>query len=793
PGSGPSEHHPLRVKPRHTKIVLPRNHSSARNLAKLNRQAQNAQAGDDGRKHSRQRSHEGDTEIRLPGSLDESRPQMKRNLTAYQLPRNTSHAKLKKNLSHGQLTRLGSGRNLVAMASTAHRAPPSPGLKGKSKRPKSAEIAGAGQELNVREAEPRRRSQEERQPQRPEHSRKGSNKKVGFAVGSVDSSDQEDGPEMEGSGLQEDEWTEESASASPYSTRQNTANNSRRASMNVERNVEKQTPGQLLGMKLSEQVQRNKNTQEKTTAKVNDSSDSDEDEPPGPRSMARVRRAEASRPKEDVPRSPQKLSQIDARQEARQEPVLAEAALMQTQPPQERGARSQPVQETSHAAAVSKTVPQSPLARAKDHPAGEAPKNSQAKDYANPAARRLLSSQKLAGPAVLSNVSALDEKHSQRGSPAPSIHSSRSNVGDGAADEDQDELVSRFMPSASHPSGGSGVNTAVGTPNKGGFHTPEEGHSYLAHHHEKGFHVGPVSPGSTISGSSGATTPATGRSRTELRLLQEKALADMESRTDTKPHLPAWQYDRRNESLKSFMSTTTLGSSNRSLVNNGLGMGPEIFQGRFRAVNTELRVVQKFRDPLGEAIARLKQCKGSKLNQRSSPQKPSAAGLASSKSAVQLPATQKASSLSKSASPPKAAEPLKRAAQSTVSFAAGGERQRAKREVSFAGAPQTREFKRELAEGTPFEIATVLWNSFENAHVPREISFQQSAPGYGDLTRAPIVPAAEFLIKCLAEPERTVRSNNNQCAVARRMPCFKTSSSISCPLGFLDSEERCFI
>ncbi|EME89324.1 uncharacterized protein MYCFIDRAFT_193271 [Pseudocercospora fijiensis CIRAD86] len=714
----PGSDHPLRVKSRHTKIVLPRNHSSARNLAKLNRQAQNvqaqAQAGDDGRKHSRQRSHEGDTEIRLPGSLDESRPQMKRNLTAYQLPRNTSHAKLKKNLSHGQLTRLGSGRNLVAMASTAHRAPPSPGLKGKSKRPKSAEIAGAGQELNVRQAEPRRRSQEERQTQQPEYARRASNKKVGFAVGSVDSSDQEEVPEMEGSGLQEDEWTEESASASPYSTRQNTANNSRRASMNVERTVEKQTPGQLLGMKLSEQMQRNETTQQKSTAEVNASSDSDEDEPPSPRSMARVRKAEALKPKEDVRRSPQKPPQNDGRLTERHEPVRDEMALTQTQPHQVREPHSHPVEQTPPTAAISKTVPQIPFARAKDQPAGEAPKSSQAKDYANPAARRLLSSQKLAGPAVLSNVSALDDKHSQRGSPAPSMQSSRSNIGDGAADEDQDELVSRFMPSASHPSGDSGVNTAVGTPNKGGFHTPEEGHSYLSQHHEKGFQVGLISPGSTVSGSSGATTPATGRSRTELRLLQEKALADMESRTDTKPHLPAWQYDRRNETLKSFMSSTTLGSSNRSLVNNGLGMGPEIFQGRFRAVNTELRVVQKFRDPLGEAIARLKQCKGSKLSQRSSPQKPSAAGLASSKSAVQLPATQKASSLSKSASPPKAAEPLKRTAQSSVSFAGGGsERQRAKREVSFAGAPQTREFQRELAEGTPFEIATVLWNSFE--------------------------------------------------------------------------------
>lgn len=711
PGSGPGEHHPLRVKPRHTKIVLARNHSSARNLAKLNRQAQNpqGQASEDGRKHSRQRSHEGDTEIRLPGSLDESRPQMKRNLTAHQLPRNASHAKLKKNLSHGQLTRLGSGKNLAALASAAHRAPPSPGLKGKSKRPKSAELAGVGQELHLREAEPRRRSQEEKQTERPEQQRKMSNKKVGFAVGSADSSDQEDAPEMEGSGMQEDEWTEESASASPYSTRQNTANNSRRTSMNVERAFEKQTPGQLLGMKLSEQVQRNRRAQEKPAPQAEPASDSDEDHPPSPRSMARLRKSEAPQPIVQRP-SQKHMSRNVAPTE--QPPVSLGAS--QAQQPVQNSAQPplHPTQVIAERLEVESRppVPTSPLAGAKDHSAAEFPKNPQAKDYANPATRRLMSSQKLPGPAVVSNVSALDDKHSQRGSPAQSMQSSRSNLGDGPGDGDQDELVSRFMPSASHPSG-SGTNTAVGTPKQSGFHTPEEGHLYLSQHHEKGFQVGPISPGSTISGSSGMNTPATGRSRTELRLLQEKALADMESRTDTKPHLPAWQYDRRNESLKSFMSGPTLGNS-RSVPNNGLGMGPEIFQGRFRAVNTELRVVQKFRDPLGEAIARLKNCKGSKLNRRSSPQKPNASGLTSSKSAVQLPAPQKPSNLSKSASPPKAVEPFKRPAQSTISFVAGQERQPTKRGVSFAGAPQTREFTRALAEGTPFDIATELWNDY---------------------------------------------------------------------------------
>ena len=54
---------------------------------------------------------------------------------------------------------------------------------------------------------------------------------MGFAVGSSGDDEADDTPAMEGSGLQEDEWTEESASASPYSTRQNTANNSRRTSV----------------------------------------------------------------------------------------------------------------------------------------------------------------------------------------------------------------------------------------------------------------------------------------------------------------------------------------------------------------------------------------------------------------------------------------------------------------------------------------------------------------------------------------------------------------------------------
>lgn len=140
--------HPVRNN-KHARIVLPRNHSSGRNLAKMARQAMAAQDSTQRQNHGRNRSHEGDTEIRLPGSLDESspaqqqmqreqqRPPMRRNMTSYHLSRNASHTKLKKNHSHGQLQRLNSRGNLASMGQGAgsNRAPPSPGLKGKNKRP----------------------------------------------------------------------------------------------------------------------------------------------------------------------------------------------------------------------------------------------------------------------------------------------------------------------------------------------------------------------------------------------------------------------------------------------------------------------------------------------------------------------------------------------------------------------------------------------------------------------------------------------------------------------------------
>jgi hypothetical protein len=139
----------------------------------------------------------------------------------------------------------------------------------------------------------------------------------------------------------------------------------------------------------------------------------------------------------------------------------------------------------------------------------------------------------------------------------------------------------------------------------------------------------------------------------ELKMLQEKAMADIHSVVDRNPFIPAHVYDRRNESLKSYLNLAALNNNNtnvtlpavtttNTLANSAnLSLGPEIFQGRFKAVHTELRVVQKFRDPLAESVQRLRSCKGSKLSLRGSPQKLHAAALRTSKSAISLPASAK--------------------------------------------------------------------------------------------------------------------------------------------------------
>ena len=81
------------------------------------------------------------------------RPAIRRNMTVTELPRTKSATKLKKNFSHGQLTRLQSGRNLTTLNSMSNKPPPSPGLKGKSKRPKSSDQMPQEKDLHQQEVE----------------------------------------------------------------------------------------------------------------------------------------------------------------------------------------------------------------------------------------------------------------------------------------------------------------------------------------------------------------------------------------------------------------------------------------------------------------------------------------------------------------------------------------------------------------------------------------------------------------------------------------------------------------
>ena len=294
--------------------------------------------------------------------------------------------------------------------------------------------------------------------------------------------------------------------------------------------------------------------------------------------------------------------------------------------------------------------------------------------------------------------------------------------------EREDELVSRFIPSSSHPGTGSGGNTgAMNTPKQGSFHTTEEDTAMR----RTTFHAGPVSPGSTISGSSGTATPALGRSRIELRMLHDKALADREAAAERerRPLVPNHHYDRRNETLKSYLNLASINNDARnSMTLASLSLGPEIFQGRFKAVNTELKVVQKFRDPISEAVERLRRCRGTKLSEkRGSPQKQHAASLKTSKSAVNMPiraVPKVGSKLSTSASPPKnpvvemakSDSPKKLVPSSSsekqIAKGPGGSARPPRRGVSFAGPPaETREHVKNEDERSPDAIARSMWDS----------------------------------------------------------------------------------
>ncbi|KAK5166829.1 uncharacterized protein LTR77_007558 [Saxophila tyrrhenica] len=668
PGSG---EHPLRghaVKPaaRHKGVILPRNHSSARNLQKLNRPAQaHHHAAEEGRR--RQRSHEGDTEIRLPGSLDESRPPpMRRNMTAYQLPRNTSHSKLKKNLSHGQLTRLGSTKNLAGLTA---KGPPSPGLKARKKRPKSEDFSHMEKDLHEQEVELARQR----------HERKGSGgKKVGFAVGSDEGDSEGEGltEQMEGSGLQEDDWTDQSASASPYSTRQNTANNSRRTSMILDKPPDKaHSPLKAVtnqkereestytesglatesrpGLQQGEVLEQNGASESKPANGVeDDEEDEDEDDE---EDADKDSEDEDEDEEEDDPPSPRSMPQVMKRGE-----VPAET--------------SPPVPESA------KVMQRSPLHAAKDHP--------------SPATQRILSRgpSHNPAPALVSNVSAMDVAHSTQPSPAPSMRSSRSNIGEGSVEQDSGELVSRFLPSASHPSTGSGGNTAMNTPKTSNFHTPEN-ESVLSSQQLDGsrsrLHLGAISPGS-YSGSSGAATPSTARSRTELRMMNDKAMADREDQARLNPVIPAHVFDRRNETLK-WQNVEDGPAANTA------PMTPDLFQGRFKAINTELKVVQRFRDPIAESMARLKHQQGARFAQlRGHKPASQAQQTPSAQMAINRSASQRAkgkqpqsSNLSTSASPPKystsPAKPALAGSKSTTQLPRKAEARRGR--VTFSETP----------------------------------------------------------------------------------------------------------
>lgn len=729
------------VKRAHTKMVLPRNHSSARNLVKMARQAQPphmSAAVDEGRKHHRNHSHEHDTEIRLPGSLDESRPSMRRNLTAYPLPRNASHAKLKKNLSHGQLTRLASGKNLVALASAQQRTPTSPRMKGKQKRPKSAEMAPLDRNLQERELEI-----EQHQPKSagPARSRVGDSKKVGFNVG--DESDEDDSPEFEDGDQQEDEWTEESASASPYSTRQNTANNSRRTSVVADRPAVKPLPAQLL-KKANSHAQ-----QHVETAQQADRTDTTVQQPKRPgrdlgsrESDTKVHRVDSEKAERTKIHEAAMGLKADAAHRAAQQ-LKAELSDRTTHGREDddshdsegtiddtvsSGKSSRAVgsnargnsfvapapsiifpKASSQAPALQQNaITPQPEQRLMPSPNSRRTSAQNGKEHVNPTTRRV--TQQAPAPAVVSNVSALDDTHSSRGSPAASLRSSKSNVGDASGDRDPDELVSRFVPSTSHPPTLSGANTAANTPKQSGFYGSEQSSDRQA----SGSH--PTSPGSIVSNSSGTTTPAIGRSRTETRLMQQKALADREDmQKRDQPVLPAWQYDRLNKSLKSSLNATRIPTKDNP--NGGLIFpGPEAFQGRFRVTNTELRVVQKFRDPIGESLARLRLVKGSKVQQRALAQKKAGPVVPPNRNTISFPPAQKASSnanLAKSASPPYISSPLKRAStngeQSVGSLGQG--RQRPKSQLDLARAPPQPRDSEGVEERQPIEaIIHHLWD-----------------------------------------------------------------------------------
>lgn len=708
PGSaGDHQHLRHHVKPRKAQIVLPtRNHSSARNLVKLARLANggvNAAAAAEGRrKHARTVSHESEQEIRLPRSLETTPPPqtLRRNLTSYQLPRTVSHAKLKKNFSHGQLTRLSSGKNLAALS--GHKGPPSPGLKGRNSNKRRSADAAVEMDLHEREVELAQ--------QQTESAKRDGRKVVGFAVGSSGDDDEDDAPQMEGSGLQEDEWTDQSASASPYSTRQNTASNSRRTSILVERPPEKVRVSEANG-EANGQQSRYVQPVAVDTHSVTPQGDGTH-EPQGEEHEAEEEdEAEDDAEEEDE-------AEDDAEEADGEEVASPKSTTTATNGKHEEIPEALP----QHQPKSPQAIPRSPISGAKDHP--------------NPATRHLLARQNQgAAPALVSNVSALDDARSSRATSGSIAHSSGAVISDETPDSYQDELVSRFVPSTSHPSIASGGNTNVNTPRAGSLHTPEgestlDSQPHLAKRNST-FGLGPVSPGSALSVSSGTVTPALQRSRNEIRLMNDKVMAELEDAAARNPVMPGHVYDRRNESLKSWLNLAMLGGDGRGGLSaiTGLSTGPEIFEGRFKAVNTELKVVQRFRNPIAESVSRLLQCKDGKVaslrtkhsaerKRANAAQPPPATSLPISKSSASLP--RQPSKLSTSVSPPaqtdgqgggKSSASALTSAKSATQVAAQGQVGESKRSrVTFVQTPaERREMERGLDEKSADAIARKMW------------------------------------------------------------------------------------
>jgi hypothetical protein len=188
PSEASSSHRQGHYKPQrhvvgHGRLGASRN-TSSKNLAKLTKvtPANDATSNSTHKHHTRQKSGE-----LLESASSSPRPHMKRNASAF-VVRNQSHSALKKNFSSGHLPRHGSSKNV--MKTTRHAAP-------LNKRTESNRSARSEQSRDS-------------EPPSPAHPT------VRFALGDGD----EVGPTDEHDG--DGEWTEESTSASPHTTRSST-------------------------------------------------------------------------------------------------------------------------------------------------------------------------------------------------------------------------------------------------------------------------------------------------------------------------------------------------------------------------------------------------------------------------------------------------------------------------------------------------------------------------------------------------------------------------------------------